>query len=66
MNKRLIWTIILIVAILAVILITSLGDKEEEEQATGTLPEVNQEQYNTFGNSDDDFSALDEALNNLE
>lgn len=73
MNKTAIWTIIIIAALIIVgIIIFSGGDKTDDtgtnpDNIEGTnLPNVEQETYNSLETSDDDFAALDEALETLE
>lgn len=71
MNKKVVWTIVLVILVVAIILISTSGDKESQQipddQIQGTnLPNVGEEQYNTLATSEDDFSALDEAVNQLE
>lgn len=65
MNKKTVWIIIGIVVVLAIILIATTGNNEKEQQPSTTLPEVSQADYNTLQTSDNDFAALDEALNQL-
>ena len=66
MNKKTVWVIIGIIVVFAIILIATTGDKSSQQnQPSTTLPEVSQAEYNTLQTSNDDFSALDEALNQL-
>lgn len=69
MNKKVVWTIAVIVVLLAIILIATSGNKSDNTQNNqgqgANLPDTNQVQYNALATSADDFSALDEAVNTL-
>lgn len=70
MNKKLVWTIIFGIAIVFLIILaaTHKNNKTEDKNTPGNelpLPDTNQAQYNALSTSNDDFVALDDAINNL-
>lgn len=74
MNKKAIWWTVAIIAVIIVVLVVVLGGNKEttntqdnSQNVEGTtLPSTGDADYNSFENSDDDFSALDESLEQLQ
>ena len=67
MSKAVVWGVVVIIAIIAIVLIATSGGEPEGIQVIddSPLPDVGDADYRTFETSNDDFSALDEALNEL-
>lgn len=67
MNKKLVWTIVIAIVIVFLIILAATNKKDQtpDTDNQNELPDTTTGNYNALATSNDDFSALDEALTQI-